>query len=437
MGNYLLKILKKMGFGGELFSYIKSFLMNRKGKTYINNTYSKTVNMSHGLPQGSPLSPLLFNLYINHLLTNIKNVKVKAFADDIIIYMVDKNQNNIEKVINNELLKLYKKSLSMNMFFSKQKCKFMTITGKKNIKINIKLNKFVLQEVSNIKYLGINFDNKIKFDQHAKDILKKSYKRLNIVRYLANKIKGAKNSILVNILKTFIRPVLEYGYPILTCMTKSRLKKLEIFQHKALCIICHVNIRTCYNSLLQIFELLSIKNRYMYLFIKYREKIKYANKNNEVLSFIEEKKNDGLYFNKKLLSYQFKKFKTTKNDYNKNTALYIDTIDYAQKNNLSIKNVIKTMSNKNINMYVKLITGSFSLNYFLFKFKLKKTQFCEKCDKKAIEDIKHRLFYCEFYKKFRKKTLNSTKIKNKNLQLKFFLDKNKINMMIKFVRTMN
>ena len=169
---YLLKILKKMGFKGQLYDYLKEFLSNRKGKTYINNTYSKTVDMFHGLPQGSPLSPLLFNLYINHLLSNIKKVKVKAFADDIIIYSVSNDPKILEKNITSEITDLYKKSLSMNMFFSENKCKFMTITSKKNIKLNIKLNNFALEEVDNIKYLGINFDKKIKFDLHLKEILK-------------------------------------------------------------------------------------------------------------------------------------------------------------------------------------------------------------------------------------------------------------------------
>ena len=216
--------------------------------------------------------------------------------------------------------------------------------------------------------------------------------------------------------------------------------------------------------MLQIFELLSVKNRFVYLFIKYKDKIKNINKNKEILSVIEnyKKVNDSeLFYNKKriskfnkevcdlnteknvhklkknLVSYQFKQFINDKENYNNNTKFYIDILKKINSKNISIKNYTKQMNNKNLNTFVKMIVGSMNLNYFLFKFKIKKSPLCEKCNKKALEDVKHRLFYCQYYKHLRKKYLNSLKVKNKNTQLNIFTNYKKIERIINFMIDMN
>ena len=62
--------------------YILSFLSNRKQCVRINDTYSEFENIITGVPEGSILGPLSFNLSINDLFFFILIASVHNFADD-------------------------------------------------------------------------------------------------------------------------------------------------------------------------------------------------------------------------------------------------------------------------------------------------------------------------------------------------------------------
>ena len=66
----LLKTLADLNIGGQMLSFIKNFLTNRKIQVNLENKFSRTLNINTGVPQGSILSPILFIL----LLSTIPNV---------------------------------------------------------------------------------------------------------------------------------------------------------------------------------------------------------------------------------------------------------------------------------------------------------------------------------------------------------------------------
>ena len=78
----LIAKLAARGLSKEALIYILSYLSNRKQCVRINDTYSEFENIITGVPQGSILGPLLFNLSINDLLFFILMAPVHNFADD-------------------------------------------------------------------------------------------------------------------------------------------------------------------------------------------------------------------------------------------------------------------------------------------------------------------------------------------------------------------
>ena len=83
----MLKTLIEAQIPKKITLFIANIMLNRTLLGYLNGTHIGTVNTNTGCPQGSVLSPLLFNLYIakmNHAFTH--EIKVLGFADDINFY---------------------------------------------------------------------------------------------------------------------------------------------------------------------------------------------------------------------------------------------------------------------------------------------------------------------------------------------------------------
>ena len=125
----LLKKLYAYGIRGNVLSWIRDFLKERKQRVVLNGEESNWLDVTSGIPQGSVLGPILFLVYINDLPEVVHNA-VKLFADDTKLYgnsCTDEDQHLLQDDINS----LIQWSDSWLLKFNISKCKHMHL-GNRN-----------------------------------------------------------------------------------------------------------------------------------------------------------------------------------------------------------------------------------------------------------------------------------------------------------------
>lgn len=75
---------------------MRSYLTNRQQRVLVNNTMSHYGTITHGVPQGSCLGPLLFLMFINDLTTYVPSNSIMLYADDTVLYTTGKNIADIQ-----------------------------------------------------------------------------------------------------------------------------------------------------------------------------------------------------------------------------------------------------------------------------------------------------------------------------------------------------
>lgn len=235
----LLKKLERYGIRGIAGNWIKSYLMERPQFIKMGDNNSKCMYIVCGLPQGSILSPLLFNLYINDIFKVSNIVKMVLFADDTNIFYANDNHNDLVKTVNQELEKLKTwldiNKLSLNLGKTKA---IMFGNYQEKHEQPITIANTIIEKVQEIKFLGIHIDSKLSWKPHIRETKKRISKNIAII----NKAKEVLNIKALHILySSLILSTLTYGIEIWGSNYKSVLYPLCILQKRAIRVINKVS----------------------------------------------------------------------------------------------------------------------------------------------------------------------------------------------------
>ena len=220
-----------------MFFCIKNFLSNRSLKVRIGSVHSTAYPQEEGLPQGSVLSPTLFNIAINSLFETVPiGVQGLAYADDFAIISSKSTAVEACHYIQRAINAATAWARSRGFRFSPEKTQAIRFfrTRRREEVPTLFLNGSILPYEENLRYLGLFFYKRLTFEHHINETISNVKKRMNILKVVSNFNWGADRTTLLRLYKALCLSKIEYGCQIYGSASKTILKKLDVVHNLAL-----------------------------------------------------------------------------------------------------------------------------------------------------------------------------------------------------------
>ena len=276
----LIHKLSLYGMRGLTNSFISSYLNNRTQFVDLNGLSSGINQVVSGVPQGSVLGPLFFNIFINDIFS-INNAKKVLFADDAVFCVSDITFDGCIDKVKQLIIELELWLDKNKLIANAVKTKLILFTPCSiNVFPNIFFKETLLQWTDTIQYLGLTIDRKLSLNNHAAEVCKKLNKVLGLIYSVSSFLP---QNVLLLIYKSIALPTLTQNVIIWGNISANSLKNIIITQNKILRCILHVQfdenhiplmpVNHMYSSL----NLLKFTDLVMLSMIKYLHKILYEN----------------------------------------------------------------------------------------------------------------------------------------------------------------
>ena len=210
--------LRKRRIPESLVRWVTDFLSNRRTEVKVNNFTLPEAPVMVGIPQGSPISPILYLFYNADLLESCEDIRLRTsatgFVDDvnILTYSESTEQNCLK------LTEIHKKCQSWTKKHGSKFCpdKYELIhfsRTKKNFNMTaeIKLGDQKIGPKSDIRILGVRLDSALRWQAHMRAVEAKSVHMINALRTITGSTWGSSLETSKQVYKTAIRPAITYA----------------------------------------------------------------------------------------------------------------------------------------------------------------------------------------------------------------------------------
>ena len=210
----LIAKLKAYGFNTQSLKLINSYLPGRKHRTKIGSSFSEWLELLVGVPQGSVLGPLFFNIFICDLFLFIEDTSVTSYADDTTPYACEKNSELVisKLTISTEIIFTW---FSNNNFKCNTSKSHLMLTS--STIVNTYMGETTIKNCKQVKLLGIHLDNTLSFNNHVTMLCDRISSKLHAMARLSNFMNENQ---LKTVMRTFITS--QFGYCPLIWMHHSR-----------------------------------------------------------------------------------------------------------------------------------------------------------------------------------------------------------------------
>ena len=195
--------------------FIHSYLTKRKQRTKVDSAFSSWEMLLSGVPQGSILGPLLFNIYICDMFFETpEDIDFAGYADDNTSYTYPSKIEHVLSNLQGASENLFSWFSANHLVANAGKCHLLTSS---NLPDDIPVTNTKISNLGRVKLLRVNFEGRLNFDYHVNTLLKKTNKKYHALTRVFNYMDTKKRRVLM---KAFITS--QFSYCPLVWMFNSR-----------------------------------------------------------------------------------------------------------------------------------------------------------------------------------------------------------------------
>ncbi|QRW18647.1 Reverse transcriptase (RNA-dependent DNA polymerase) [Rhizoctonia solani] len=220
----LIYTLRRLGYSSNICKWLKSYLSNRTAQFRIDGLLCPHFQLPDvGIPQGSPLSPILSSLYSIPLLAASIDPQAHSFAyiDDFTILAYSRSHQDNITIMTDIIKNINQTAIKLGLEFELPKSDlihFIRSACTPHSNPSLTFSHFgtdtVISPKDVVRWLGFYLDRKLNFKEHIQTMAVKARATLAGLRMLANSQNGLSVRHARILFKASVTPILTYGLPL-------------------------------------------------------------------------------------------------------------------------------------------------------------------------------------------------------------------------------
>jgi hypothetical protein len=288
--NGLIVKLARDGVPAQIIRFLGNWITDRSLVVRIGRELSKSVNLRSGVPQGSVISPLIWNYWLGDCPTTASpHAYTALYADDIALWVSHPQISHLIRILNSEIGRLVAWTRRKRLVLTPEKTYAIATHTLKGKRDKIKKQHIYMDEERGVKIewqtqavlLGILFHETGSFAPHIMNKVRLANARVRALWRFNQVIPG---KTLYNVYKAAIEPILTYGTEVIYESINDNLaKKLLSVEFNALRCCYRLRKETSKAEMFDLFEGSSIMERIN----KRRENFLLKNMNEHLIMYNE------------------------------------------------------------------------------------------------------------------------------------------------------